>query len=444
MSKNRSPLWQNRIIAILAVAICAAALWLNQRVNHQIDVTANARNSLSQTTIDTLSSLKGPLTLTVVIGPQRSVHDAITRLVEQCREVKGDILLNFINPEVEPDKARAMDAALEGELILQYKDREKRLQNLTERSFTQALHELSRDQRRRLGFISGHDERNPELQTNEDFFYLAQQLEQSGLEPLRLSLVTVPRIPDNIDTLVIAAPRLRYFPGEVASVLDYIGRGGNLLWLIEGGNLAGLQALALELGIALHAGTVIDLSSQAYGADSPAFTIIDRFPTHPVNSGLDNAVLLPVSAALNLTPLAGQITLPLLQTSEQSWTETGTLEGAIKFDDQTGEQQGPLTLAASIEREKNGRNQRIVVIADADLFASTWIGNGANRTYADRVFNWLAGDDELIEFDTVAAHDQLQQLSTRQILILGGGFLVALPLLLLLIALLRWYQGRHA
>jgi len=417
-------------------------LWLNQHVNRQVDITANARNTLTTTTLDTLRLLDQPLSLRAVVGPDPTIREAITNLVDQSRGVKSDIELSFINPEIEPEKARALDAAAGGELILKYGERETRLQNLSERSFTQALHELSRSQERKLAFISGHEERNPELQTNDDYFYFAQQLKQAGIESLRLSLAAVPRVPDNIDVVIIAAPNRPYFPGEVASLLDYMNRGGNLLWLIDTGGLAALDALALELGIALHPGTVIDVSSQAYGADSPTFTIVNQFPAHPVNDRLDSAILLPVSRALDITPLAGQTTLPLIQTGEQSWTEIGAIEGAVKFDENTEEQQGPLTLAVSIERIKNHKTQRIAVIADADLFASTWIGNGANKQYAQRLLNWLTSDDQLIEFTTQEAHDRVVELSPRKTLLLGAGFLLGLPIVLLLIAAFRWYQGR--
>ena len=434
-------LWQNRLIATLWLLICVALLWLNQSHSKRFDLSANARHTLTQTTVDTLALLDQPLQVTAVIGPSRQTRAAIEELINRCRQHKSDISLLFINPETEPDKVRELSAASGGELILEYESREKRLQNLSERSFTQALHELSRTHSRTVAFVSGHEERDPDGQTNDGYVYLAQGLQNSGLQTLPLSLVTSPRVPDNIDVLVIAAPQRPYFPGEVASVLDYINRGGNLLWLLEGDSLAGLDALALELGIDLTPGTVIDVSSQAYGADSPTFTILDQYPTHPVNASLASAVLLPGSKALAITPLAGQTTLPLLQTGQDSWTEIGVLEGAIKFDENSLERQGPLTLGASIERQTG---QRIAVLGDADLFASTWIGNGANRDYANRLFNWLASDDQLIEFDTLKPDDAEINLTTHQTLVFGAGFLLVLPMLLLCVAALLWYRGRHA
>ena len=438
-----SPIRQNRIISLLVIAICLTLLWLNHRVNSRIDVSANSRHSLASTTIDTLGILPEELNVIAIIGPDQRQREAITELIDRCRAFKPDIALEFINPQTNPDRVRQLVAAPGGELILQHNGRERRLNNLSERSFTQALHQLSRTSDRTLAFITGHQERSPDAQTNNDYAYLNAGLQRSGLSSMVLSLVSVPRIPDNIDVTVLAAPLTPLFPGEVASVLDYVNRGGNLLWLIEGSSLAGLKALALELGVEVMPGTVIDASSQAYGADSPTFAIIDSYPAHPVNEGLTSPVLLPQARALAITPLAGQSLLPLLITGENSWTETGSVEGAVKFDKDSDEQKGPLTLAVGIEREINGRTQRIAIVGDADLFASTWIGNGANQDYGERLINWLAADDQLITFDTVKPRDSMVELTKQQILILGAGFLLVLPMLLLIISFYRWYRQKH-
>lgn len=423
--------------------MCLLVLWLNHRFDLTVDVSANARHTLTETTVQTLSLMPMPLNLIAVIGPSEQQRTAISDLVVKLRKHKGDISLSFVNPEIEPDKVRELNSPPGGELIMQYQGREKRLQNLSERSFTQALHQLSRSNSRHVAFIKGHGERTPDRQTNDDFAYLSARLGQSGIETSTLSLVQVPRVPDNIDTLVIAAPTEKYFPGEVASILEYLGRGGNLLWLIDGDTLAGLKSVSLELGFDLLPGVVIDANSSAWGTESPTFAIIDNYPNHAINTGLQSPLLLPQVKALSVIPQAGQTVTPLLQTRAESWTETGPIQGAIKFDENSEEARGPLTVALSIERERAGREQRIVVAGDADLFASTWIGNGANQDYAERLFNWMASDDNLIQFTTIQAKDSRVQLSTRQTIVVGAGFLLLLPLLFLAIGTFQWYRQKH-
>jgi len=433
----------------LLTGIACALLWISHRHDSSVDVSAEARHTLTATSVATARAITEPVSILAVLGPNTQQREAIRILVDRYREIKSDISLEFINPETNPAKARELEVDSGGELILQLADREARLQSVSERTFTQALHKLSRKSDRSIAFVTGHGERDINKQTNTDYAYVAASLARQGLDAQPLSLVSVPRIPDNIDTLVIAAPVQKFFPGEVASVLDYLSRGGNLLWQIEGGEFAGLKALALELGIDLLDGVVIDASSQAYGADSPTFAVIDSYSQHPINAGLNSPVLLPESRALNLTPLAGQVMTPLLQTGADSWTETGPIEGAVKFDPGTTEQQGPLVLAATIERQRtasiDGDNtQRIAIFGDADIFASTWIGNGANREYAERLFNWLAAGESQIEFTTPQPQDRLERLNQRQTLIIGAGFLLILPSIFLLLGLWLWHRHKRS
>jgi hypothetical protein len=258
-----------------------------------------------------------------------------------------------------------------------------------------------------------------------------------------LSLVSDPYLDDGIDLVVIAAPRRPYFPGEIASLHDYLMRGGNLLWLTEvsldDDTGPQLQYLADNLGIDSLPGTVIDTASQALAADSPDFVLLDRFPAHPVTASLVRPVLLPQAIALTTTPLAGQTTLPLLQTPESSWTDTGTLAGEISFDPDTNEVAGPLLLGVTIERAQATGVQRIAVIGDADLGASRFVGNGANQTFIESLVLWLTGNADDIEFVTQRAPDSELALGNTAIIAISTVYLAGLPLGLLLIALIvRW------
>ena len=168
--------------------------------------------------------------------------------------------------------------------------------------------------------------------TNDDWQVVSERLASIGLVSREQSLVSEPYLDDSIDLLVIAAPTQPYFPGELASLDSYLQRGGNLLWLTEttSGDAAGpdLSLLSNNLGVDVLPGTVIDTASQALAADSPDFVLLDRFPVHPVTSTLASPLLFPQAKALSVTPLAGQIIEPLLQTPESSWTETGSLTDA--------------------------------------------------------------------------------------------------------------------
>jgi len=421
---------QYTLLYALIVGIALALIWITSRTNTNIDLTANKRHALSKQTVAAVQALQGPVSLTAIVGPNAAQRNTLTELVARYQSHNPLINLSFVNPETDPERARQLNAASGGELIVNGMGREQRLQSVSERSLT-----------------GGHEERSAIDTGASNWTILGSRLRSIGLNSEALSLVTHPRIGDDVDVLVIADPRRPYFPGEIAGLLEYINQGGSLLWLIETSlskqTGSGLAALGLELGIEPMPGIIIDTASQSANAGSASSVILTSFSQHPVTQGLTSPILLPQAKALIVTALAGQTLLPLLQTPEASWTETGALEGAVQFDQDSEEQNGPLVVGVTIEREIKGRQQRIAVIGDADFASDRFIGNGANLGFAESLMLWLSGESDALSFVTMPAPDASLTLSRQQIMIISISLLFVLPLLLLIIAGITTWRRRR-
>jgi len=435
------------LIALLVTLICLATGYITHRFNLQMDVTANARHSLSDQTKATLQALQQPVEILAVLGPHRKTRKAVSELVGRYQNVKPNLSLEFINPETDPERARELNAAPNGELIVRDSSREQRLQALSERSLTGALRQIARSGERNIAFVIDHAERSISGTKPSDFSIAMQRIATSGYVSRELSLVTEPIINESTDLVVLADPRRPYFPGEIAAMLEYINRGGNLLWLtdteINSQTGAGLSALALELGVDTLKGVVIDANSQSADLGSPTFVLLNQRPRHPINENLNLSVMLPQAKGLAITPLAGQNTLPLLTTSESSWTETGELEGAITFDENSDETLGPLTLGATIERQRGDRIQRIAVVGDADFASNQFVGTGSNLALLESLVVWLSGDADQLDFVTQAAPDSTLELTPKNIVVLSVVWLVMVPLAFFTIAGFVAYRRRR-
>lgn len=434
-------------LALLVIGIAIALIWISSKITTYADLTANNRHALSEQTINAVSALQGPVSITAVIGPSATLRSNLTELVSRYQEHNPLISLAFINPDTDPERVRQLNAAASGELIVNGMGREQRLQSVSERSLTGALRQLNREGERKLAFIVGHEERSATDAGPGNWTTLSSRLSSIGLNSESLSLVTDPRIGDDVDVLVIADPRRPYFPGEIASLLEYVNGGGSLLWLSETSldkqSGSALSALGLELGVEPLPGTIIDTASQSANGGAANFVILNSFSKHPVTQGLTSPVLLPQTKALLVTPLAGQTLLPLLQTPESSWTETGALEGAIAFDENSEEQSGPLVVGITIERLINGKDQRIAVIGDADFASDQFIGNGANLAFAESLMLWLSGESDALSFVTMPAPDASLRLSNQSIVVLSAVLLFVIPALLFgMAALIAWRRRK--
>lgn len=132
-----------------------------------------------------------------------------------------------------------------------------------------------------------------------------------------------------------------------------------------------------------------------------------------------------------------------MEAGEQAWTETGALSGEIKFGDDEREVAGPMPMALSLERARNNRQQRVIVVGDGDFIADAWIGNGGNRDLGNRLFNWLVDDTELLQLEHPVATDAKLEISRNGVLAISLLALFLLPAALFSNATRVWYRRRH-
>jgi ABC-type uncharacterized transport system involved in gliding motility auxiliary subunit len=272
------------------------------------------------------------------------------------------------------------------------------------------------------------------------------ELEHKGLHVQTLNLSDA-AIPSNTSLLVLASPQVTLLPGELKAIQDYVGRGGNLLWLGEPDAPPGLEPLAEQLGLSWLPGTVVDANSASFGVQNPGFVVITGYPDHPVTREMTMVTVFPEAAALEVHDQTAFRTAPLLTTLARSWTETSKLEGEIHYDPDSDERPGPLDIGVALTRTRPDGDerdqQRVVVIGDGDFLSNTYLGNGGNLDLGLNVALWLSHDDAFIDIRVRSAPDTTLVLNNTALAGIGLGFLFGLPGLLLLAGIAIWWRRRR-
>jgi ABC-type uncharacterized transport system involved in gliding motility auxiliary subunit len=453
-STVRRRLWlQNLLFLLLFGLVIGLLAWLSTRYAIQADWTAGGRNTLSEPSRTLLARLDGPVRITGYARDNPTLREGIGRLVERYRRYKPDLVLAFVNPDLLPDRVRELGVTLDGELYVEYRGRGEKVQQLSEQALTLALQRLSRQQDRVVLFLDGHGERKPLGVANYDMGTFGRELEQIGIQVRSLDLSKEQHIPAAA-ALVLAGPQRLLPPGEIQTLLDYVGQGGNLLWLLEPADPSGLQPLAVALGIAMLPGVVVDADTPRLGIKNPAFLPIADYGPHPITESLRSPALLPLAVALAIRPPGGWKAAVLLESQSRSWTETSPLDGPIQFDPDTSEQSGPLTVGAALFRPRPVAStdagdpraafeQRVVVIGDGDFLSNTYLGNGANLELGVLILNWLTLDDAPIIVRPRAVPDPNLDLSDNALALIAAVFLIVLPGSLLASGWLIWFHRRR-
>lgn len=442
----------NLVFTVLFLAVVGLLAFLSTRYHLQADWTAGGRNSLSAASAELLGRLEAPIRITAYAREDDLLRETIRDLVDRYRREKGDVGLEFVNPDEVPDRVRELGITMDGELIVRYEGRTEHVQSHTEEALSNALQRLARAGERFLVFLTGHGERAPLGQANHDLGDFGRHLEQRGFNLQSLNLAEAGAIPENTSVLVVAGPQVDLLPGEVERLRAYLEGGGNLLWLHDPGPARGLAPLAEALGVAFPPGTIVDPTTRLFGIDHPAMVLVTGYPFHPVTRDFDLLTVFPQATPVTVDAPEGWEARALLTSSPNAWAETGELAGEVRFQEDQ-DLPGPLDIGFALTRPREpapdapaddaAPAQRVAVLGDGDFLSNSFLGNGGNLDLGFNLVNWLASDDRLLAIPAKTAPDTRLALGEGASMAIGFGFLFALPAGLLGAGIAIWLRRRR-
>jgi ABC-type uncharacterized transport system involved in gliding motility auxiliary subunit len=439
---------QNGVFVLLLVALAAMLAWLAREHHVQWDLTTSGRNTLARASIETLAKLEGPVRVTAYATPQDprlgELRKLIIDFIARYQRAKPDLTLTFVDPREQPKAAAQAGVQVNGELVIEHAGRSERLTNLSELDFTNLLIRLARADERLVMWLEGHGERSLTNAANHDLGDFGKQLRSKGIALNSLNLAIAPEVPDNVALLVIAGPQADVTPAEVEKLVRYLERGGNLLWLIDQEPLHGLEPIAERLGLLLSPGVVVDPDAiERGGRPVMAVAAGGAYGAHAIVRSFALNTVFPFARAIGVSPVEGWSAAGLIEVAPRGWVEMGNLGARIVFDEGV-DTPGPVTIAYALERLREEKNQRIVVVGSGHFLANTYLGNGGNLDLGINIVNWLTGDDRLIAIQPRSAPDVTLSLSKAWLSALVIAFLFVLPLALLAAGAWIWWRRRSA
>ncbi|WP_421918536.1 Gldg family protein [Marinifilum sp.] len=362
-----------------------------------------------------------------------------------------------------------------------------------------------------IGFVDGHQERNVNNISERGFYTVAKEktfrhaLRNNGIDFVTVNLNQP--VEPFIDALVIAEAKTQYTETEMKNLNDFVDRGGNLVIAADRKRQEAMNPLVERFGVTFEPGQVVEYN-KGYTMDlvTSVFTEEGMKLSYPFEETIvarEQCVTMPGALALSYedkgefaytTVLRADSIGNLPKASDMDEIKKNIANQAIKFEGMSAEDKrlmmmlrgredkskdsgkykgswnelvttdfvdevplynpeegeigGPVTTALALTRKVGDKEQRIMILGDADCISNGEISRqraniqAGNFNFVGGLFFWLTNNESPVDMRRPTPPDNALKIVKDDAGPYKMLYRFVFPALLLLIFLLIWLRRR--
>ena len=326
------------IYSLFVLGICVVLYLLAQSHNPEFDLTSHRKHTLSEATRQYLGLLKKDVEIVVL----DVAHQPYEGLLNRIAAITPRVRWSLHDPRREPEIELRFNATVALETIyIVHGDKQKRISlgELSESAITNAIVEVTREQRIKIYFLTGHNElafaapppnarsNDPSLSIFKDF--LAERV----MEVEQLDLTQRGFVPRDATLVVVAGPKRDLYEAEERLLERYLSEGGKMLVMFDppsttrGADFTYLARLIRRRGIDDQDMVVVDSEGDRLLGNFLRVPVQWYNDRHVITKSLSRnaaAIDLPQVRALGRIepPPRGIVVTPLIRSSPEAWAES--------------------------------------------------------------------------------------------------------------------------
>lgn len=476
MKTRRHRLWINLntgTALLLAAGIVLMINYLSIRHYYRADLSRTQRYALSPKTTSLLKSLSEPVNITVFFQPGNVLYEDIHNLLREYQFHSKLLNIQWVNPD--------RDIALTEEMAVKYqvtepnvvvfecgentdyvrKDEIARIDGSSgvekiisfrgEQAFSSSILGVAQQTVPAVYFLTGHGERDIDnFDRRTGYSGIRQLIERDNMDVHTLELSVDRQIPEDCAALIVAGATQRMSETEADMIAAWLSRSNRLMVLADAGRTTGLEPMLLDWGVQMDNRLVIDVEQTLTGLDV-AFYPND---THPSTKALGKlrayfhrpCMVEPYTAGSS-TADRPQVT-SLATSSQKSWLESQPNQTPAKFDANTGDRPGPISMAVAVEKgatdgrlDMQIRPSRIIVFGDSGFVSNGGLTGGDSSLFMSTL-NWLVDREQLMEIAPRSVDDTRLQLTRSDTRILFWSMVGGIPAAVAFLGFILWLRRR--
>lgn len=387
-----------RAVAVLGlVAVVLVGLqWTIDEQRRVIDLTAESSLSLTDETIDIVGRIEEPVAITAFLRPDEPGRDEARAVLDRYEDRNRRIQASIVDPDEAPGELRRLGVdPVFGGVALEQGEAVEIVPSAIEQDLTLGLARLLRGDLPRVCVTAGHGELDTASRLPNGASSLVRLLADNGYETFTVDLLAGAPL-DGCGAVLVLAPASTLGASAVASLTEHVEADGRVAVFAEPGFDSGLDSLLADAGLRLLQGVVAEGDPDSVFSGDPTAPLIRRYSSaNPIVRNLPPTFFVTVGGIeVDDEVMSGYDPVRLADTSGSS-----VLVEDLAATDPTAIP-GPITVAAASEKSANVdgqiRRSRVVVFADGDLVANSFIGEAGNSQFVVQTVDWLTVDDDLV------------------------------------------------
>lgn len=399
--------------SLMVFVILGLVNFIASRHSVRADLSKGGQFSLAPQTKSVLKALKKDVRVTAFF--KKETQKPMEDLLQSYRFYSSKFHYEFVDPDKKPAAAKLYGVTAYETLVLECGTNVEKITEKDEQAVTNALIKATREGKKTVYFLDGHGENDIESTEKTGYNSAKKAVAEENYEIKKINLAAEKKIPADCSILIVNGPQKAPFQSELDTIEAYLNRGGKALFMIDP-EIGGFTEFMDKWGVTLGNDVVLDVSGmgQLFGM-GPWVPLVSTYESHPIVQKFRVMTFFPYARSVTpkASPAGGITVQNLIKTTSNGWAETDLRNPRAQFD-KGKDTQGPVTVAAVVTRESDGKKTRLVVFGDSDFANNSYFKSQGNGDLFLNTVSWLAEEEDLISIRAKQPEDRRVTLNAKQ------------------------------
>lgn len=276
-----------------------------------------------------------------------------------------------------------------------------------------------------------------------------EAIEKANITLSSLTLLTEDAVPEDAKAIIINGPTSDFSEDDAAKVIAYLQSGGNVIINcdFQAQGLTNFESILTAYGMSRVTGVVMENNPSYYYSGTPYYLLPEVESTEYTSSVSGNYIFTPYSEAVSYGEDTDEITYTVLLSTSESAVSKTDVANASTSELEDGDLQGPFALAVAMECvEDENTMSRMIVTGSVEMFtdSANQIVSGNNSSMFTDMIAAVTDDSSLATSVIPVKEYTLSTITVSAAagLLLGFGFMIIIPVVLLIFGIVIWAMRR--